>query len=156
MYSLWFHYHPEMLCPALCNPMDCSLPGSCVHGISQARILEEVAMPSSRGSFWPKDQSCISKVSCIGRQPVHHYHHLGSPLAICTWKWKLLSHVGLFVTPWAIHTVHGILQARILEWVAFPFSRGSPQPRDQTQVSPIKGRFFTSWATREVQEYRSG
>ena len=39
---------------------------------------------------------------------------------------------------------HGILQARILEWVAFPFSRGSSQPRDQTQVSHIAGRFFTS------------
>ena len=41
-------------------------------------------------------------------------------------------------------TVHGILQPRILEWVAFPFSRGSSQPRDQTQVSCIAGRFFTS------------
>ena len=43
---------------------------------------------------------------------------------------------------------HGILQARILEWVAFPFSRGSSQPRDQTQASHIAGGFFTSWATR--------
>ena len=42
------------------------------------------------------------------------------------------------------YTVHRILQARILEWVAFPFSRGSSQPRDQTQVSHIAGRFFTS------------
>ena len=41
-------------------------------------------------------------------------------------------------------TVHGILQARILEWVALPFSRGSSQPRDRTQVSHIAGRFFTS------------
>ena len=48
---------------------------------------------------------------------------------------------------------HGILQARILEWVAFPFSRGSSQPRDQTQVSHIAGGFFTSWATREAQSY---
>ena len=45
------------------------------------------------------------------------------------------------------YTVHGILQARILEWVAFPFSRGSSQSRGQTQVSHIAGRFFTSWAT---------
>ena len=45
------------------------------------------------------------------------------------------------------YTVHGILQARILEWVAFPFSRWSSQPRDRTQVSGIVGRFFTSWAT---------
>ena len=54
------------------------------------------------------------------------------------------------------YTVHGILQDRILEWVAFPFSRASSQPRDQTQVSRIAGRFFTSWATREIQEYWSG
>ena len=47
------------------------------------------------------------------------------------------------------YTVHGILQARILEWVAFPFSRGSSQPRDQTQVSHIAGRFFTIWTTRK-------
>ena len=48
------------------------------------------------------------------------------------------------------YTVHGILQARILEWVAFPFSRGSSQHRDQTQVYSIAERFFTSWATREA------
>ena len=47
-------------------------------------------------------------------------------------------------------SVHRILQARTLEWVAFPFSRGSSQPRDQTQVSCIVGRFFTIWATREA------
>ena len=41
------------------------------------------------------------------------------------------------------YTAHGILQARILEWVAFPFSRGSSQPRDRTQVSSIAGGFFT-------------
>ena len=42
------------------------------------------------------------------------------------------------------YTVHGILQARILEWAALPLSRGSSQPRDRTQVSSIAGRFFTS------------
>ena len=47
-------------------------------------------------------------------------------------------------------SVHGILQARILEWVAVTFSRGSSQPRDQTQVSHIAGRFFTIWATAEA------
>ena len=54
------------------------------------------------------------------------------------------------------YTVYGILQARILEWVALPFARGSSQPRDRTQVSHIIGRFFTSWATCEAQEYWSG
>ena len=48
-------------------------------------------------------------------------------------------------------TVPGILQARILEWVAFLFSRGSSQPRDRTQDSCIAGGFFTRWAIREAQ-----
>ena len=48
-------------------------------------------------------------------------------------------------------SVNEILQARILEWVAIPFSKGSTQPRDQTCVSYIAGRFFTIWATREAQ-----
>ena len=53
-------------------------------------------------------------------------------------------------------TVHGVLQARILEWVAFPFSRRSSQPRDWTLVSHIAGGFFTSWTTGEALEYWSG
>ena len=48
-------------------------------------------------------------------------------------------------------SVHGILQTRILEWVAILFSRESSWPRDQTRVSCIAGRFFTVWATREAQ-----
>ena len=50
------------------------------------------------------------------------------------------------------YTVHGILQAGILEWVAVPFSRGSSEPRDGIQVSHIADHFFTSWATK-AQEY---
>ena len=91
------------------------------------------------------------------------------------WKWEMLSHVWLFATLWTVESmefsrpeycltlcdpvdyrVHGVLQARILEWVAFPFSRGSFQPRNWTQVSCIAGGFFISWATREAQEYWSG
>ena len=64
------------------------------------------------------------------------------------------SHVWLFVTLWTV--VHqaplsvGILQARIVEWVAMSSSRGSFQPRDRTQVSCIAGAFFTVWATKEA------
>ena len=58
-------------CPTLCDPMDCSPPGSSVHEIFQARILEWVAMPSSRSS-WPGDQTCISFISCIGRWVLYH------------------------------------------------------------------------------------
>ena len=48
---------------------------------------------------------------------------------------------------WPGSSVHGISQARILKWVAIPFFRGSPWPRDRTQVSGIADRFFTVWAT---------
>ena len=67
---------------------------------------------------------------------------------------SVLSRVRLFVTPWTVARQaplsKGILQARILEWVALAFSRGSSWARDQTQVSCIAGGFFTSWATREA------
>ena len=56
------------LCLALCNPMDCSPLASSVHVIFQARILEWVAISYSRGSSQPRDQTCLSCVSCIGRQ----------------------------------------------------------------------------------------
>ena len=50
-------------------------------------------------------------------------------------------------------SIHGILQARILEWVAVSFSRGSSQPWDQIQVSCVAGRFFNLWAAREACSY---
>ena len=68
-------------CLTLCNPMDCSLPASSVHGILQARILEWVAMPSSRGSSWPRDQTHVSCVSCIAGR-FFTTEPLGSPLFI--------------------------------------------------------------------------
>ena len=61
------------LCPTLCEPVDCSLPGSSVYGISQARILEWVAVSSSRGSSRPRNQTHISCVSCIGRRILYHW-----------------------------------------------------------------------------------
>ena len=63
----------------LWDPMDCSLPGSSVHGIFQARILEWVAIPFSRGTSQPRDQTHISYVSCIGRWILVPRSHLGSP-----------------------------------------------------------------------------
>ena len=52
-------------------------------------------------------------------------------------------------------SVHGILQARILEWVTISFSRESSLPRDPTQISCTAGRFFAIWATRETPKYQS-
>ena len=65
-------------CPALCDPMDYSLPGSSVHGISQARILEWVAISSSSRSTQPRDWTLISCVSCIGRRTLYHWASSGS------------------------------------------------------------------------------
>ena len=81
----------------------------------------------------------------------HRHRHW---IVCCPVKWKSPSRVRL-CDP-VDYTVHGILQARILEWADFLFSRRSSQPRDWTQVSHIVDRFFTSWATREAQEYWSG
>ena len=66
-------------CPTLYNSMDCSLPDSSDHGIPQARILEWVAMSSSRGSSQPRDQTHVSYISGIGRRVLYHWHHLGNP-----------------------------------------------------------------------------
>ena len=60
-------------CPTLCDPMCFNPPGSSVHGILQATILEWVAMPSSRGSSWPRYQTCIPYISCTGRRVLHHW-----------------------------------------------------------------------------------
>ena len=65
-------------CHTLCDCMDCSPPGSSVHGIFQARILEWVAICFSRGSSQPRDQTHISCISCIGRQILYQLSHRGS------------------------------------------------------------------------------
>ena len=63
---------PCSVTQSLCDPMDCSLPGSSVHGISQARILEWVAISSSRGSSQSRDQTHIFCISCIVRWVLSH------------------------------------------------------------------------------------
>ena len=67
----------------LCDTMDCSLPGSSVHGILQARILEWVAISFSRGSSQPRDWTCISYVSYIGRCILYQLSYQGSPMIKC-------------------------------------------------------------------------
>ena len=80
-------------CPTLCHPMNCSLPGSSVHRILQARTLEWVAIPFSKGSSWPRDQAQVSCVSWIaGRfftaeplgMPAPHLHE-GRSAAMFDW-----------------------------------------------------------------------
>ena len=77
--SMWISHtscvHAMLIqsCPTLCDPMDGSPPVSSVHGILQARILEWIAMPSSRGSSRPRDWTWVSYVSCIGRWILYHW-----------------------------------------------------------------------------------
>ena len=102
--------------------MGCSPPGSSVHGISQARILEWVAISFSRRSSWSRDPTCVF---CIGRWILYHWAtRKAQGYGVC----MLVSHVQLFVTPWTVAfqvpLSIGILQARILEWVAIPFFQG--------------------------------
>ena len=144
------------LCPTLSDLMD-----SRVRGILQARILEWVAVPFSRGSSQPRDRtqvSCIAGGFCttgpLGKPRFFVYIPKSffffnvkifslSPISC---KVKVTQSCPTLCDPMDF-TVHGTLQARILEWVAFPFSRGSFQPRGSNPGLP-HCRFFTSWATR--------
>ena len=98
--SLCLHAKSLQQCLTLCNPIDSSLPGSSVHGISQARILEWDAMLSSRESSQPRDQNWVSYVSSIGKRVLYHYCHLGSPEALFSSVQFSRSVVSNSVTPW--------------------------------------------------------
>ena len=97
------------LCPTLCDPVDCSLPSSSVHGIFRAGILEWVAISYSKGSSWPRYRTCTSCISCIG---CGSFKSLQSCLTLCD---------PIDGSPPG-SAVPGILQARTLEWVAISFS----------------------------------
>ena len=81
-------------CLTVWDSMDCSLPGSSVHGISQARILEWVAMPSCRESSWPRDWTQVSFVSYTGKWILYHWCH-NSSVPLCL----NLCHVNLQFSP---------------------------------------------------------
>ena len=123
--------------------MDCSLPGFSVHGILQVRTLAWVAIAFFRGSSWPRApalQADSSQSEIPGKPyPLHVKLSQSCPTLCDPMDCSL-----------PCSSIRGILQARILEWVAISFSRGSSQLRDQTQVSCIAGRRFTIWATREA------
>ena len=182
--------------------------GFSVHGFFKTRVVEWVAISSSRGSSLPRDKICVT---CIDRWllyhwatwqahllgissvtqscpslcdpvdcstpvfPVHHqlpeltqtHVHLVSdaiqpshPLSsssppACTGCGGLVNKSCLtLATPMDYSlpgsSIHGIVQARILEWVAISFSGGSSRPRDQNQISCIASRIFTCWTTREA------
>ena len=135
----------------LCNLRDYSPPGSSVHGIHQARILEWVAIPFSRGSSRRRDWTCISTSPALQADALPS-EPPGKPMySSCVHHAQLLQSCPILHDPMdgslPGSSVHGVIQARILEWVAMPSSRGSSWPRDWTNVSCgscIAGRFFTT------------
>ena len=88
------------LCLTFCHPVDCSPPSSSVQGVLQARILEWVAMPSSRGSSWSRDWIQVCYISCTGRWSLYCLCHLGKPEQSAISSVQSLSCVQLFVTHW--------------------------------------------------------
>ena len=104
----------------LCDPMDCSPPGSSVHGISQARILEQIAIPFSRASSQPRDQS-----SCIARRILAF---AGKPHILCFNRCHLKKKKKLSLTP-LLHlaTIHFLLmfRAKLEKYLLVSFSNYS-------------------------------
>ena len=156
------------LCPSLCDPMDCSLPGSSVHWILQARILEWVAMPSSRGSSWPRNQTHVSCISYIGRQILYHSLPLAPPgkhlhcsmcvcVCVCVCVLSHLSHVWLCVILWTIacQALLPMAFSRQEYWNGLPCPPPGDLPnpgiKPMSLTSPaLAGGFFTTHATWEA------
>ena len=117
-------------------------------GFSRQEYWSGVPLPSPGESSRPRDQTQVSRIGGRGFNLSVTREDSVKKVKVKV-KVKSLSPVRLFGIPWTA-AYHGILQARILEWIAISFSRGSSQPRDQNQVSRIVDRRFTIWATREV------
>ena len=147
--------------------------GDCSHKIKRCLLLGRKAMTNLKDSILKSRDITLQTNVCIVRAMVFPVAMYGCESwtmkkaecqiidAFELWCWRrllrvpwtamisnqsILKKIGLFATPMD-YIVHGILQARILLGVAAPFSRGSFQPRDWTQVFHIAGGFFTSWAT---------
>ena len=98
------HSEVAQSCPTLFDPMDCSLPVSSIHGIFQARVLEWVAISFSRGSFWPKDRTQVSRFAgrCFTiwgtrEAQVRKLRTKKGPVLWLSWIWSTLAFLGLFV-----------------------------------------------------------
>ena len=139
IFCLWKKVLVAQSCPTLCNPMNCSLPGFSACEILQARILGWIAIPFSKGSSRPgiKPRSPILLADSLPSE---------SPRKSIYLCFLVTSVMSDSVQPCSLpgFSVHGILQAKVVEWVAVPSSRRFSLPRDQTQVSCVAGRFLTT------------
>ena len=144
------------LCPTLCNPMDYSLPGPSVHGILQARILEWVATPSSRGSSWPRNRN--PRLQCR-RQILYHCPH-GKPTH---WFWPKSEtcqpagegHLGFRHLPWTLCSCNFSLSRRNENWKAFSarFSCTTACFNNSASlVSALNEKIFIVFGKRELKQ----
>ena len=108
------------LYPTLCSPMDCNMPGSSVHGILQARILQWGAISSSRGSFWPRTQTRVFYLAGLLSNGPPRSLTAAAVAAKSLQSCPTLSDPIDGSSPDS--AIPGILQTRTLEWVAISFS----------------------------------
>ena len=155
---LHFHFHFSLSCigegngnPLQCSCLENSRDGkawwAAIYGVTQnqTRLKRLSSSSSSIRQLLRSSQSHVEDPQYRPNLPFHSRVVLPIVLAQALVKCKVkVSQSCPNLSNPMVYTVHGILQARILEWVAFPFSRGSSQPKDRTQVSHKAGRFFTS------------
>ena len=139
---------PEACMHAQWDPVDCSPPGYSVHGILQARILEWVATPSSRGSSWPRDRTHASWISCTGRSILYHWVTREASQRQCLW------------TPFQQRQPVAEDQPLVsrqdttfrvpLDWPLLQLTRGPPSPPDQFPLLQAADPTGTSQSTLQT------
>ena len=134
----------SLSCIQRCDPVDCGPPGSSVHEIFQTRMLEWDAISFSGGFSWTRDwyMSPVLAGRFFTTKPPGKLTHVSVCVCVCVTQSCLTLCDSMDCSPPG-SSVHGILQARIPEWVAISFSRGSSQPRDGTQASCTAGGCYT-------------
>ena len=131
----------------LCDPIDGSPPDSPIPGILQARTLEWVAISFSKAWKWKVKVKSLSHVRPSATPWTAAFQ---APPSMGFSRQEYWSGVPPMDCSLPGFSIHGIFQARVLEWIAISFSRGSSWPRNWTGVSCIAGTHFTLWATREA------
>ena len=141
-------------CLTLCDPMDCSPSGSSCLGFSRQEYWGGFPCPPPGDLPNPgiKPRSPVSQSDTLPSEPP------GKPKNTGVGCHALLqgifptqgSNPGLLYHRWTLYCLSHHGSPRILEWVVYPFSKGSSQPRNQTKVSCAAGGFFTSWAAKEA------
>ena len=137
IYSLCVVFLVAQSCLTLCYPMDCSLPGSSVHGILQARILEW--LPSSRGSSQPRDRT---QVSCIAGG-LYCLSHQGSPYIVYVYSQSYGFSSG-HVWVWELDHKEGWVRKNWCSWIVV-LEKTLESPLDCKEIKPVNPKGNRSW-----------